>query len=1497
MKKSDPKSTTSSGNKRNSNNFFRKEEGRAFFSNEQENSSITPFFSHNSSESNNSSFFFTPIIQRQSDTNETIEEESLEPDEISSGRLELRKIAAPGSPKVQLKAKKIVAISYKMDFPEIGVDTWKMTYEDGSEETHAYIAKSGRALFTPPGYYQITGIETASENEIICKTTIGILITATSTFVESFLISDYPISFHVIGTVIEDGVSDEDRKFLDRILKEVFPKTENTVDALKNLRRQISKEDVEALKFLDTHPDKDKIIQMIQQSRVSGNMPGKDIPIANMIELAIAQIELEKVAELPGLDIDFSDEAEEEGEISPMTRPIHGYIVNRSCPYDPANPESANCLVPGMEGRFQFMPTDNRRMFPFFDIAFTAIQRKPESDTIKEIDSERLSYIDIDDDSIINDKIFEVTFDEPGTYEVHGVVKATGYPGLAPFMLPVIVKTKEERLNELSDAAAAQEGSSAFGQLDESTRETGYVFEDVEDEHDAAMIGVGLMTSPAAAVIALTNLGSDDSEHAKGERVEGTLSDEIFKDGKGNFENSTRKLDEQIKILDNLIKRNKDKGSSADIVKWAEGRKKEIEELKEKLNKLQNKRGTKPVAVQAFYVTETPGVRSGELNLVCWFNEEKDGDETNIKATLYDHSELVRTEHFTFQADGADYHEVMEDLFFYLSSTYPNGRMRFSYQVYDDGTPTKKFIQVERNTNTTLNDIQNTVFSPEVSIAVNIMATILSVFPPTAPIGIGISLVYNGLDTGLNFMDAQRSGTVQASNYIDVGLLALDIIPFLGKAVKLTTKSGKVIRMLNTAENLAIIPEIAQFAGNVYMFTEGAFLQINELRDGMIVELAKIEQDIQDINSTASKQDPEAADKITRLQQQRDNLEKDIRSAAVDVFMEMGMQQGLQLATQSLAKKMAESYRGRNKTSPAADYDPNFDYSFDYGDANSPKRRQKNQEEFESNNLMERDAEAFSGQSTSTKTNTDPGLSQGLPANLRNEVPVSKDKAIHGDGVTVEYDVQNGVISNIRVLAGELATAENIRLHANTVRLLHRYSGFSGRVHLMLLRLNNLLAEYTAKFKEKPEPGTKAFEAMAEVEKLPAIIEAKAQKLADPKLDQETAFQLQRDLEDLESQLAQHEKALEEMSFELGEGSISAKGRTRIQENNADAVAAGYPDLETDSSPAPGYYYRERPVDSKNFELVAYSDTDASLRNKRLKRDADGKIIIETIPEGERKKTANERHEEFKKENKYKYGEPIEGLSMLEVEFEQRKFTDADKGTVRRWGEILKAIYEEGGDQKNTLIRQILDELKQPDFTAEQYKKFRREIRKIVVDQIVKSSDGQVRSSADQIAKLREFLGKLPEGDERSKGELLSAFRRSLQKDSGSGAERLSYMTELTDVSTQITPSTENQRAFGDGVVEITEDQSASGGPPEGTFLFEDKAGESFKKSQAENYSDQLGSEDGLVNKDGFKFDGLVYIFENKTTAISKKRSMDGLHPNIYIGYFADDGTIVWKPR
>ena len=187
-----------------------------------------------------------------------------------------------------------------------------------------------------------------------------------------------------------------------------------------------------------------------------------------------------------------------------------------------------------------------------------------------------------------------------------------------------------------------------------------------------------------------------------------------------------------------------------------------------------------------------------------------------------------------------------------------------------------------------------------------------------------------------------------------------------------------------------------------------------------------------------------------------------------------------------------------------------------------------------------------------------------LPLDLQGRVPVAVDPTLASNTVRVVYDidVRTGLVSKIRLLVGPGATTVDISLHAGTVRLMERYAGFLGRVRQILDRI-----QAWVKNNGPPQPGTRAWEARLEAEKLPRIIQDRMDQLRSGALSPQARKAVIDDIANLQRQLETHELALREMEMEPGRGFVAAEGKPEVTQPKGagEAVPSGKVSPETES--------------------------------------------------------------------------------------------------------------------------------------------------------------------------------------------------------------------------------------------------------------------------------------------------------------------------------------------
>ncbi|WP_303317612.1 hypothetical protein Q4Q34_16990 [Flavivirga abyssicola] len=168
-------------------------------------------------------------------------------------------------------------------------------------------------------------------------------------------------------------------------------------------------------------------------------------------------------------------------------------------------------------------------------------------------------------------------------------------------------------------------------------------------------------------------------------------------------------------------------------------------------------------------------------------------------------------------------------------------------------------------------------------------------------------------------------------------------------------------------------------------------------------------------------------------------------------------------------------------------------------------------------------------------------LSEGLPSNLKDKVPIIKDDALPGSSVRIEYELDtNGFLSKIKLRAGKSATVQHIAEHVPTLTKMKEFEATASRAANLYRKIRHW---YRRIFKGDPPLGSKAWESMQEIQKLNAIIDNRLGKLASG-IDAVDPQVLTKELQYLTKQLTEHQKTFEKFinNPALGRGFVAADG-------------------------------------------------------------------------------------------------------------------------------------------------------------------------------------------------------------------------------------------------------------------------------------------------------------------------------------------------------------------
>jgi Pretoxin HINT domain/Annexin len=166
-------------------------------------------------------------------------------------------------------------------------------------------------------------------------------------------------------------------------------------------------------------------------------------------------------------------------------------------------------------------------------------------------------------------------------------------------------------------------------------------------------------------------------------------------------------------------------------------------------------------------------------------------------------------------------------------------------------------------------------------------------------------------------------------------------------------------------------------------------------------------------------------------------------------------------------------------------------------------------------------------------------LRNGLPAKMRETIPVEINPELPGRSVRAVPDIQGGRVVGVKIMAGPDARPIDILMHAPTIQGMQRYSGLLGRIRTLLERAESWF------YLEKHVPvGSRAWEARLELQKLPAIIEERMRGLSRPDLDPIDRVKILAEVEHLSQQIDAHQRTIVARDISPGRGFVAADDQT-----------------------------------------------------------------------------------------------------------------------------------------------------------------------------------------------------------------------------------------------------------------------------------------------------------------------------------------------------------------
>lgn len=936
----------------------------------------------------------------------------------------------------------------------------------------------------------------------------------------------------------------------------------------------LSSEELDQLSWLAGQPEaeRNQILAVLREMR-NGRRDGESIPrsadLASAIMIARNEAERRSAADslhvtlLDGANspIDVSRLDGDEGAPPAFPRPIRGRLAQP----DVINVGNSTSFTFEHQGRDIMMGAANPRItiqwVIFGPSGLPSRTCGPEAAPDVEIATENMEYVDIPSEA---PHPFVATMTTPGHYSIHAFVSHDWYyPAHITDTFEVV--TTGARVDDM-----IERGASDFGVADPDT----------ERPHEFDV--------PASE-------GDRGGTIREGELFDDVASDSMWASGS----------DEEARLTGEISRLETVRGvyttTDPDLVTHIDERLARLRAMQNRVHALGEMTSIQHAEVQAHYASSSHG-RSSDLHLVVTFRTEGPRDARRYLGELWDNTEVLPGDpaHLTVEEWG--FHAMMEELFNRLSAAYPSGEMAFSYQVWEDERPTSRFRELRRVTDTYDTVLDEVVFSPGVSIAINIGAALLALFPPTSGLGIAIATTYNALQTEHEIEREVETDRVRPLRQaVNCAQLLLDIVPAIGAATRTFEIGGRLARVM----------EVAGAAGDAYVFWDDCQTQVQTLHDGDVSELAQAYAELEEAQANA------ASDHLEELHQRVELLRLRVQHRSNEVFTDLVEQQLLMRLSMHALHRAADHMRARAEE----------------GAARTDGEREATTHPDEEEGAVRPTAHA-----DVTAPPAGSVLSRADIQRIQREfgaVPVLIEEGWTTEVALETVRTADGIhVTHIRVGSG--ADLTTVLGHHPSIAVIERYNGVLGQVYHLFdemrdyLRRNGLPAgEFEANpFRAHPE--TVAWDAWHEVQKLEHIIPEREAAIRDGRVTGEAAAALRRSTEFLRSELERHRDEVRR-ALRTGEGleEGSGTGSIRTREETTDRA------INTDGYPAPSsagdgiddshYWYINAPDGTGfRYQLVRRSTAPSSAPILRLHREG-GVISVrrevsvrETFREGAR---------------------------------------------------------------------------------------------------------------------------------------------------------------------------------------------------------------------------------------------------------------------------------------
>ncbi|HEY9603702.1 MAG TPA: DUF4157 domain-containing protein, partial [Allocoleopsis sp.] len=639
----------------------------------------------------------------------------------------------------------------------------------------------------------------------------------------------------------------ERQKILD-VLNQLIPPTDKK-DPKQSRPGSLalSAREAQLLLQIADSPNREQILKLMKEGKKSG---GATQTLEQQLETAIASIDMQEAYKRLGIEPGKSSEERKPIE----NRPVRGNITQ---------PDAD--IVPGKKVSFKFLVKEDRDALrvPWINIHWIAHPKDQDEDKEKKqskksswVDDEHSHYSPIKDPGILNDMTFDVKFPQSGIYVIEAFVDHNFFLP-AHFTTTVEIVTEKEKVDELEKKALKGFVKAGSGETKEHSFDVGAV--------------TGAVT-----------------DYEKGSITYGEIDP--------NFKGATvterlKAIDDEVKRINTLLKKYQASQTSEAkaVVEWAQKYLKKLTEGRTTIALEATTPGTSSLACQGVYVSRTQGVPSKTLDLLSHINKTEDG---KYKVVIHDISQVYENANYRVEESADTSESAMEKAFVSHAANYPEGTLSLTFQKWDDTQQklTGQYVKFSKVTDTLGKDIKGVLFSAPVDIAVNIVGTLLTLFPPTTAVGMTVMIGYNGAKTIAGLEESYAKGTLTGKEVgYAAGTIALDLIPVVGKSSKVITLGRKAFYAI----------EATQLAGQAFLITSQGLDEVQKLREGVITNLAKIEAQIEELENNPA--DPQ----LKELRQEREKLIKEGREATVKVFSALAAQQAVIMVGGAILQEMA----------------------------------------------------------------------------------------------------------------------------------------------------------------------------------------------------------------------------------------------------------------------------------------------------------------------------------------------------------------------------------------------------------------------------------------------------------------------------------------------------------------------------------------------------------------------------------------------------------------